>query len=191
MEDGETFHSLYRLTFTAGCNGVQPAVSQYKYDKQTGDCREKFFSSLQEILNGTDPGGGQEWVVEISTYCVTIAGFLGMAVTFVANKHIKVDILLSHLSKRTNEILSVLTSFIGMIFCGVVTIYAIGMVAMSLEHGMIAPTTLRTPLWIPQSSLPIGFGLMFLHFIRTFLENLVKLGDPDYDPAAAAGEVAK
>ena len=148
----------------------------------------KFLMGLTRVVGII---AGLEWVVEISTYCVTIAGFLGMAVTFVANKHIKVDILLSHLSKRTNEILSVLTSFIGMIFCGVVTIYAIGMVAMSLEHGMIAPTTLRTPLWIPQSSLPIGFGLMFLHFIRTFLENLVKLGDPDYDPAAAAGEVAK
>ena len=135
------------------------------------------FSVVYEVIMRGMFNSPTEWVVEISTYC--------------ANKHIKVDILLSHLSKRTNEILSVLTSFIGMVFCGVVTIYAIGMVAMSLEHGMIAPTTLRTPLWIPQSSLPIGFGLMFLHFIRTFLENLVKLGDPDYDPAAAAGEVAK
>ena len=130
------------------------------------------FSVVYEVIMRGMFNSPTEWVVEISTYCVTIAGFLGMAVTFVANKHIKVDI-------------------IGMVFCGVVTIYAIGMVAMSLEHGMIAPTTLRTPLWIPQSSLPIGFGLMFLHFIRTFLENLVKLGDPDYDPAAAAGEVAK
>ena len=119
------------------------------------------FSVVYEVIMRGMFNSPTEWVVEISTYCdcVTIAGFLGMAVTFVANKHIKVDILLSHLSKRTNEILSVLTSFIGMVFCGVVTVYAIGMVAMSLEHGMIAPTTLRTPLWIPQSSLPIGFGL--------------------------------
>ena len=149
------------------------------------------FSVVYEVIMRGMFNSPTEWVVEISTYCVTIAGFFGMAVTFVANKHIKVDILLSHLSKRTNEILKVVTSFIGMVFCGIVTIYSIGMVAMTLEHGMIAPTTLRTPLWIPQSSLPIGFGLMFLHFIRTFLENLIMLGDPDYDPAAAAGEVAK
>ena len=136
------------------------------------------FSVVYEVIMRGMFNSPTEWVVEISTYCVTIAGFFGMAVTFVANKHIKVDILLTHLSKRTNEILKVITSFIGM-------------VAMTLEHGMIAPTTLRTPLWIPQSSLPIGFGLMFLHFIRTFLENLIMLGDPDYDPAAAAGEVAK
>ena len=149
------------------------------------------FSVVYEVIMRGLFNSPTEWVVEISTYCVTIAGFLGMAVTFVANKHIKVDILLSHLSKRTNEILSVITSFIGMVFCGIVSVYAIGMVAMSLEDGIIDPTTLRTPLWIPQSSLPVGFGLMFLHFIRTFLENLIKLGDPDYDPAVAAGEVAK
>lgn len=149
------------------------------------------FSIVYEIIMRGLFNSPTEWVVEISTYCVTIAGFFGMAVTFVSNKHIRVDILLSHLSKRTNEILNVITSFIGMVFCGVVTLYAIDMVVMSFELGMIAPTTLRTPLWIPQSSLPIGFGLMFLHFIRTFLENMVKLGDPSYDPAAAAGEVAK
>ena len=149
------------------------------------------FSIVYEVIMRGLFNSPTEWVVEISTYCVTIAGFLGMSVTFVANKHIRVDILLSHLSERTNEILKVITSFIGMIFCGVVTIYAIDMVAMTFELGMIAPTTLRTPLWIPQTSLPVGFGLMFLHFIRAFLENVIKLGDPSYDPAAAAGEVAK
>ena len=149
------------------------------------------FSVVYEVIMRGLFNSPTEWVVEISTYCVTIAGFFGMAVTFVANKHIRVDIIVSHLSKRTNEILNVITSFIGMVFCGVVTIYAIDMVAMSYDLGMIAPTTLRTPLWIPQSSLPIGFGLMFLHFIRTFLENILKLGDPSYDPAITAGEVAK
>ena len=65
------------------------------------------FSVVYEVIMRGMFNSPTEWVVEISTYCVTIAGFLGMAVTFVANKHIKVDILLSHLSKRTNEILSV------------------------------------------------------------------------------------
>ena len=59
------------------------------------------FSVVYEVIMRGMFNSPTEWVVEISTYCVTIAGFLGMAVTFVANKHIKVDILLSHLSKRT------------------------------------------------------------------------------------------
>ena len=57
------------------------------------------FSVVYEVIMRGMFNSPTEWVVEISTYCVTIAGFLGMAVTFVANKHIKVDILLSHLSK--------------------------------------------------------------------------------------------
>ena len=52
------------------------------------------FSVVYEVIMRGMFNSPTEWVVEISTYCVTIAGFLGMAVTFVANKHIKVDILL-------------------------------------------------------------------------------------------------
>ena len=31
-----------------------------------------------------------EWVMEISTYCVVVAGFLGMGVTYAGKKHIHV-----------------------------------------------------------------------------------------------------
>ncbi len=39
-----------------------------------------------------------EWSIELSIYCVIVAGFLGMPVTYGAGKHIKVDIFTSKLS---------------------------------------------------------------------------------------------
>ena len=36
-----------------------------------------------------------EWSIELSVYCVLVAGFLGMSVTYAAGKHIHVDIVLS------------------------------------------------------------------------------------------------
>ena len=42
------------------------------------------FSVVYEVIMRGMFNSPTEWVVEISTYCVTIAGFLGMAVTFVA-----------------------------------------------------------------------------------------------------------
>lgn len=42
-----------------------------------------------------------EWSIELSVYCVLIAGFLGMSVTYAAGKHIHVDIVVGSLSPRT------------------------------------------------------------------------------------------
>ena len=39
-----------------------------------------------------------EWVMEISTYCVVVAGFLGMGVAYAGKKHIHVDIVMSKMS---------------------------------------------------------------------------------------------
>lgn len=36
-----------------------------------------------------------EWSIELSVYCVLVAGFLGMSVTYAAGKHIHVDIVLA------------------------------------------------------------------------------------------------
>ena len=35
-----------------------------------------------------------EWSIEVSVYCVLVAGFLGMPVAYMSGKHIKVDIII-------------------------------------------------------------------------------------------------
>ena len=42
-----------------------------------------------------------EWVMEISTYCVVVAGFLGMGVTYAGKKHIHVELVVSNFSPKT------------------------------------------------------------------------------------------
>ena len=40
---------------------------------------------------------------------------------------------------------------------------------MSLENGIVSPTLLRVPLWIPQTFMVIGFVLLFLETLNHFL----------------------
>ena len=40
---------------------------------------------------------------------------------------------------------------------------------MSLENGIVSPTLLRVPLWIPQTFMVIGFVLLFLETLNRFL----------------------
>ena len=126
-----------------------------------------------------------EWSMELSIYCVLIAGFLGMPVTYGAGKHIKVDIFTSKLSPKNSCLLEIVASIIGAIFCLVFFIEAVDMAALSYDLDRRSPDTLRTPLWIPQMSMPIGIGLLFLQFLGTISVDVQKLASGEFSKEAA------
>lgn len=121
-----------------------------------------------------------EWVMEISTYCIVIAGFLGMGTTYAGKKHIHVDIFVSKMSPKTRTYMELITSVIGIFYSYIFMVQSWDMVMLSIELNNCAPTTLGTPLWIPQISMPIGFGVLLLQIIRTLLESIVKIKNDDF-----------
>ena len=121
-----------------------------------------------------------EWVMELATYCVTIAGFLGMGVAYAGRKHIQVDILLSKLSEKTKVYLGVITTLAGAFYALIFFWQGLNMVTISFTMNNLAATTLSTPLWIPQSSMPIGMLLLFLHLVHSFLTNVYKVATGDF-----------
>lgn len=138
------------------------------------------FSIVWEVIARGLLNSPTEWVMEISTYCVLIAGFLGMGVAYAGKKHIHVDIFVSKMSPKTLTYVEVLTSLIGIFYSLIFMIYSWNMAMLSLEMNNCAPTTLGTPLWIPQLSMPIGFAVLCLQIIRTLLENIIKIKNSDF-----------
>ena len=138
------------------------------------------FSIVWEVIARGLLNSPTEWVMEISTYCVLIAGFLGMGVAYAGKKHIHVDIFVSKMSPKTLTYVEVLTSLIGIFYSFIFMIYFWNMAMLSLEMNNCAPTTLGTPLWIPQISMPIGFAVLCLQIIRTLLEDIIKIKNNDF-----------
>lgn len=138
------------------------------------------FSIVWEVIARGLLNSPTEWVMEISTYCVLIAGFLGMGVAYAGKKHIHVDIFVSKMSPKTLTYVEVLTSLIGIFYSLIFMIYSWDMAMLSLEMNNCAPTTLGTPLWIPQLSMPIGFAVLCLQIIRTLLEDIIKIKNNDF-----------
>lgn len=138
------------------------------------------FSIVWEVIARGLLNSPTEWVMEISTYCVLIAGFLGMGVAYAGKKHIHVDIFVSKMSPKTLTYVEVLTSLIGIFYSFIFMIYSWDMAMLSLEMNNCAPTTLGTPLWIPQLSMPIGFAVLCLQIIRTLLEDIIKIKNSDF-----------
>jgi C4-dicarboxylate transporter DctQ subunit len=121
-----------------------------------------------------------EWSIEMSVYCVLVAGFLGMPITYLEGKHIQVDLLIAHLSYKNRVKLEIFTSIMGIVFCGIFFMEAANMSMLSLEINRTSPDTLRVPLWIPQASMPIGIGLLTLQFISTLLEDCYEVATGNY-----------
>lgn len=109
-----------------------------------------------------------EWSIELSVYCVLIAGFLGMSVTYAAGKHIHVDIVVGSLSPRTRCFIEVFTTCVGIFFCAVFVMESFDMAILSLEMDNTSPSTRCTPMWIPQMALPIGMGLLLLQLSELY-----------------------
>lgn len=109
------------------------------------------------------------WVMEISTYLLILAGFFGMAYTMRKNGHICVDFLYSRFPRGVRRGLDILTSLLSMFAIYVCMTESTNYMLMSLNMGVVSPSLLRVPLWIPQTFMVIGFVLLFLEIINHFL----------------------
>lgn len=109
------------------------------------------------------------WVMEISTYCLVLAGFFGMAYTMRKNGHICVDFLLVRLSRPVRKVLDIVTSLLSLFAIYVCMTESTNYVLMSKAMGVVSPSLLRAPLWIPQLFMLIGFVLLFLEIINHLL----------------------
>jgi C4-dicarboxylate transporter, DctQ subunit len=112
------------------------------------------------------------WVYEVSIYLAIASVMLGSAYVLRTNHHIKVDMLINKVSPRTRKILDRISSIIGAVVSALITYKGIYMVLETYQLNQTSVTLLETPLFIPQSSIPIGAALWFLQFVARFLDPL-------------------
>ena len=112
-----------------------------------------------------------EWSIELSVYCVLVAGFLGMSVTYAAGKHIHVDIVSSHLSARTRCYIEFFTTIVGIFFCAVFVMQSLDMALLSYEMDNISSSSNRSITWCD-----FGFclGIRPPRFLSVFILKWIK-----------------
>ena len=110
------------------------------------------------------------WAQETSIYLFIWTMLAGSAYTLQKGKHVRIDLLIEHLSQRTQHILEMITSFVGMAFCAIVSWQAYEMIAASVGYCKVSATLLRVPMWIPQMALLLGFVLLTFQFALIIAE---------------------
>ena len=109
------------------------------------------------------------WSLEIVTYMISCVAFFGSAYVLRINKHLEVNLFTNILPDNLKYILNLFSSLVGMLFCLIAFYYGCKLINLTYILGVVSVSELRTPLWIPQLTVPIGFFALTLEFlIRIF-----------------------
>lgn len=114
-----------------------------------------------------------EWVLEVSTYLIIVAGFLGLGITLRHHAHVSVDFLTSRIPPRARCILDAATTLLTIILFYIFMTEATDLVMASFEFNKLSPSILRFPLWIPQSAMIYGSILLEMELVRQLLGDLL------------------
>ena len=114
------------------------------------------------------------WVQETSIYLYMWTMLAAGSYTLQKRKHVHVDLLVDRLPARPRSLLEAMTSAVGTVFCGIVSMQAYQMIEATIRFGKVSATPLRVPLWIPQSALLMGFVLLTFQFGFHFLDRVAE-----------------
>lgn len=104
-------------------------------------------------------------------YAMAAASFFAFANALGRGAHIRVSILLNAVPKRIKWLLEIWCFGLGAVIAGYFTYYAYAFVFWSWKFGDVSQGQDATALWIPQSVMVLGGGLLTL----ALADNLVHL----------------
>jgi TRAP-type C4-dicarboxylate transport system permease small subunit len=109
------------------------------------------------------------WQIDVVTYSIVSATFVGSAYVLMTRGHVNVDILPLHLAPRARYRLALFTTLTALAFCVVLFVLCSLYWQEAWAKGWRSDTVWRARLWIPYSAMPIGLGLLVLQYIAELI----------------------
>jgi TRAP-type C4-dicarboxylate transport system permease small subunit len=105
------------------------------------------------------------WQIDVVTYCIVSATFIGSAYVLKTRGHVNVDVLPLHLEPRARYWLALFTSVVALAFCVVLFVLCTAYWYQAFSSNWRSDTVWRARLWIPYLAMPIGLGLLVLQYV--------------------------
>ncbi len=98
-------------------------------------------------------------------YAMAAAGFLALAHTLKRNEHIRVTLLLQHLTGRAHRALELWSLSAAVLLAALFAFYSVRLVVVSRQLNDISTSNDATPLWIPQLAMAAGTVILLIAFV--------------------------
>lgn len=106
---------------------------------------------------------------EVTGYFVVMLTFFGAALALRRSALFRVHFLFDRLSPGGRTLVTRAFVAIALIICILLAWKTWDLMLSSLSRGKFSPTVLRTPLWIPQLLMPMGFLVISAFLVEQFL----------------------
>ncbi|HXF79904.1 MAG TPA: TRAP transporter small permease [Usitatibacter sp.] len=105
------------------------------------------------------------WQIDVVTYSIVAATFVGSPYVLLHRGHVNVDILPLHLGPRARYWLALFTAGLSFAFCAVLWWLCTRFWYQAWTLNWRSDTVWRARLWIPYLSMPVGLGLLVLQYV--------------------------
>jgi TRAP-type C4-dicarboxylate transport system permease small subunit len=109
------------------------------------------------------------WQIDVVTYSIVAATFVGSAYVLMTRGHVNVEILPLHLGPRARFWLALASALLAMSFCVVLFILCTLYWYEAWSKGWHSDTVWRARLWIPYLAMPVGLGLLVLQYFAELI----------------------
>lgn len=106
------------------------------------------------------------WSQDLCIYLMLWAAFLGLAPAERAGEHIRVDLMLTKLPPRARHWIEIITYLAVAGFATLVAWTGAEAAMQSYQYGRRSLSLFSVPMWIPQSCVPVGMGLMAIEAVK-------------------------
>jgi TRAP-type C4-dicarboxylate transport system permease small subunit len=104
------------------------------------------------------------WQIDVVTYSIVGATFVGSAYVLMTRGHVNVDVLPIYLAPRARWWLALFSIVLAFSFVAVLFVLCTNYWYEAWSEGWRSDTVWRARLWIPYLSMPIGLGLLVLQY---------------------------
>jgi TRAP-type C4-dicarboxylate transport system permease small subunit len=105
------------------------------------------------------------WQIDVVTYCIVGATFIGSPYVLMTRGHVNVDILPLHLGPAARYWLALFVSLLALAFCVVLFVLCAAYWYEAYSELWRSQTVWRARLWIPLLSMPVGLALLILQYV--------------------------
>jgi TRAP-type C4-dicarboxylate transport system permease small subunit len=109
------------------------------------------------------------WQIDVVTYAIVGATFIGSPYVLLKRGHVNVDILPLHLGQRARYWLALFTAGLSFAFVLVLLILVARYWHEAFTGNWRSDTVWRARLWIPYSAMPLGLGLLALQYVAEII----------------------